>query len=188
MKNWLRFLFRHDREFTVPEPAIAADRQPSETMLQLENEIQALHLEQAEYKRKIEVQAAEISRLKARQGQLIEMNVTSQMEALLSEMAGPASQILAQADLLENQGKPINAYDILSVAKRMVRALGRHGMTIEGKVGDTASFDPEKHIPIHPEQMIQPGETVKIRFAGILYGEKRLNKAIVERENECQDD
>jgi hypothetical protein len=135
-------------------------------MLQLENEIQALHLEQAEYKRKIEVQAAEISRLKARQGQLIEMNVTSQMEALLSEMAGPASQILAQADLLENQGKPINAYDILSVAKRMVRALGRHGMTIEGKVG----------------------ETVKIRFAGILYGEKRLNKAIVERENECQDD
>lgn len=187
MKKWLLSFFHQDIKPSLSEPR-AIEGQPAEPQLRLQAEIQGLQIQQQEDRRAIDNLAQENDRLKARQDQLVDIRIAQKLEALFGDLAAPASQILTQADLLENQGKPVQARDILLVARRMVRVLERHGLLIEGKVGETAAFDPEKHSPIQAGQTIQEGECVIIRFSGILFGENRLCKAIVERENACQED
>ena len=187
MKNWLQNFFSRNRGATAMGAPATTD-EAQDALLQQKNEIQSLRIEQSENKRTVETLAQEIDRLRARQEQLVEINVTKRLEALFSDLAGPASQILTQADLLENQGKPVQARDILSVSRRMVRALERNGVVIEGKVGEAAVFNPDRHIPIQPGQTLQPGQPVIVRFAGVSYGDKMIYKAIVEQETACRED
>jgi hypothetical protein len=88
---------------------------------------------------------------------------------------------LTQAHLLEIDGKPIEARDVLGVARRLVRTLEDNGLTLEGKVGETLPFDSNQHEPPRAEAVLQPGETVVIKFVGVSYAGIVCKKAGVAR-------
>lgn len=175
MANWLTRLFSpRGAENTAQAAARAED------LLRLENEAQALRIELDTRDEHIAHLKQEVERLRARQDHLVNETVTTQLEGLFSDLAAPASQILTQAELLENQDKPVQARDVLSVARRLVRAVERRGMLFEGRAGEQAAFDPNRHSPLNAEAAPQVGQAVTIRFAGVSYQGKIIHKAIVE--------
>ena len=105
-----------------------------------------------------------------------------QVERLLADTATPVSQLLTQAHLLEEEGKPVQATDVLAVAKRLVRVLEDHGLTMEGKVGEIVLFNPDRHEPLGAatEVAIAVGQPVTVRFVGTAYRGKLLCRAGVE--------
>jgi molecular chaperone GrpE (heat shock protein) len=163
---------------TSPAPHPADTHQTDD--LANESQVQALRIELDARDQRIQRLMQEIERLRERQEQLAAETAAARLEALFSEVAGPASQILTQADLLENQGKPVQARDMLAITRRMVRAFERHGLAFEGQVGDQVAFDPSRHTPINTGAVPQPGQPVTIRFTGVTFQGKILYKAVVE--------
>lgn len=179
MKNWLSHLFRSQSSSTgAAVNTTVADQ--AERVLTLEKEAQSLRMELDARERSLINLKQELERLRTRQGQVVAETVAAQMEGLFSDLAGPASQILTQADLLENQSKPVQARDVLSVARRMARAAERHGLVFEGKIGEPAVFDPNRHTPINNSAALEPGQAVTVRFVGASYQGKVIYKAVVE--------
>jgi molecular chaperone GrpE (heat shock protein) len=142
--------------------------------------LQALRLDLAARDEQIAHLHTEIERLRARQDSLASERAAVQFESLMSELASPVSQLTTQADLLENQGKPVQARDVLAIARRLMRALERRGLVLVGAPGQQAHFDPAIHQAMNAGVNPQPGQAVTIRFAGVTYGGKMLVKAIVE--------
>ncbi len=175
MKNWLAHLFHPDREPAAPS-AVAG----GEALLQLQKETQALRMELETREQSIASLKQEIERLRLRQDQLVAETVAARMGELFNDLAGPASQILTQADLLERQDRPVQARDVLSVARRMVRALERYGISFDGQVGEQVTYDPNRHTPAGGGVAPSSGQAVTVRFAGVMYQGKVIYKAIVE--------
>ncbi len=173
--NWLSRLFSSRR---TEDAAVQAVR--AEDLLRLETEAQALRMELDARDQNIAHLKQEVERLRARQDHLVGERVNAQFEAFFSDLAAPASQIMTQADLLEKQGKPVQARDVLSVARRLIRAAERRGMLFEGQVGEQVSFDPNRHTPLNPGAAPQNEQPVTVRFAGVVYQGKVIHKAIVE--------
>ncbi len=165
-------------------PEIQAPLSQAAQSLEERKDSQSLRLEIASQQEQIEHLKQEIERLRYRQERLVEEGASSQFEALLSELAGPVSQLKAQSALHE-QGKPLQARDVLAVAGRIVRALERQGLVSEGAPGERSSYDPDRHTPLSAGAALQPGQAVIVRFPGISYRGKILYKAVVEA---CQDD
>jgi molecular chaperone GrpE (heat shock protein) len=86
-----------------------------------------------------------------------------------------------QAHLLEREGKPVAARDVLTVAKRLIRALEDEGLTLEGKTGETVAFDPNYHQPLEVGPGLTPGQPVVIRSPGISYAGRVLHRAGVRK-------
>jgi hypothetical protein len=192
MKNWLRALFNPAgnapaRDTSAPTPVFAAEKPQELNLLQM-NELQTLRMEQANSKHTIEHLTQEIERQREQQAEMLQLNLAKELEGLYKELAAPASQILTQAHLIENQGKTLQAQDLLAVSRRMLRAMERHGAVFEGKVGETVQYDPGKHISIQTGQVIDAGKPVIVRFCGVAYGDKIIYKAIVEQEPGCRED
>lgn len=172
MKNWLTNLFAR------PNPAQALDASPD--WLAAQAELQRLRLDLASRDSTIASLKQEVERLRARQDQVVAETVAAQLAGLFADVAAPASQILTQADLLENQARPVMAADILAVARRIVRAFERRGLAFVGQPGQSITFDPNRHTPLSAARLPQPGEAVTIRFAGATYQDKTIYKAVVE--------
>lgn len=173
MMNWLKNIFQRE---TPPAPPVISESE----VLVLQKEAQALRMEMQARDESIAKLKQEIERQRARQEQIINETVNTRLVTIFTDLAAPASQILTQADLLENQGKPVQARDVLSVARRMVRTLERHGMVFDGNIGSQAAFDPDRHTPMNASTTPQDGQPVTIRFAGVAYQGKTIYKAIVE--------
>lgn len=109
--------------------------------------------------------------------------IQTQVEQLLSDAAAPVTQLLTQAHLLE-QGKPVQAKDVLAVAKRLIRSLEDSGLTLTGSVGETVSFDSNLHDTLGASTSLTPGIPVVVKFVGASYQGKVIRKAGVEP---CQD-
>jgi molecular chaperone GrpE (heat shock protein) len=184
MKNWLSDLFSSKPKTRGETPPLPAeDISPAD-----QNELQTLRLELDESQRQIETLRQEVERLRIRQDELVNSQVSMRLEGLYTDLSAPASQILTQASLVENQSRQVQAHDILTVAKRMVRMLERNGMIFEGKPGEHLSYDPARHAPVHNGKIINQGQAVIVRFSGVSYQGKMIYKAIVEQENECRED
>jgi molecular chaperone GrpE (heat shock protein) len=183
MKNWFSNLLKPARDRDagnlVPPVQAGPSDQPAR-LLDLQKENQSLRMDLETSQQSIATLKQEIERLRLRQDQVIAETVESRLSGLFSDLAGPASQILTQADLLEGQAKPVQARDVLSVARRMVRALERQGIAFAGQVGEQVIFDPNQHTPINEAVQPQAGQPVVIRFAGVTYRGKIIYKAIVE--------
>jgi len=160
----------------VEEQAHADDR-----VLTLEREIQSLRLELAEQHQLAANLKGEVQRQRSAEEARLSAAVRTQVEQFLTTVATPVAHVLTQAHLLEVDGKPIQAQDVLAVARRLVRSLEDHGLTLEGKVGETLAFDPNRHEPLSAAAMPQPGETVVVKFVGASYGGTVLKKAGVAR-------
>ena len=164
-----------------PQPKTKPITQATDPQLiTLESQLQALRLELSAREEHITRLKIEIEHQRARQESLAGERTAIIMENLMSDLASPAAQIITQADLLENQGKLVQARDIMMVARRMVRVLERHGLLLEGAPGDHVSYDPAHHQPLNAGVTPQPGQPVTIRFAGIRYGSKMVLKAMVD--------
>lgn len=149
-------------------------------VLELEREAQNLRLELKERERVVANLKGELERQRSGASDRVAEAVQAQVEQLLADAAAPVAQLLTQAHLLEVEGKPVQAKDVLAVAKRLVRTLEDNGLTPEGSVGETVPFDPNRHEPLSADASLKPGQPVTLRFVGVAYQGKLLRKAGVE--------
>jgi molecular chaperone GrpE (heat shock protein) len=159
---------------------LAAARPADEELPALRREVQSQRLELAERDRALANLKSELERLRRGEGDRIAAAVQAQVERLLAGAAAPVAQLLTQAHLLEMDGKPVPATDVLAVARRLVRALQEEGLTLEGQVSATVAFDPNRHEPLSSATRLTPGQSARIRFVGVAYRGKVLRKAGVE--------
>ena len=157
----------------------ASQPQSDEKLLTLEREIQNLRLELTERDQLIDKLKQQLEHQRTSQSNNIDSAVQNQIEHLLTDTAAPVTQLLTQAHLLE-EGKPVQAKDVLLVAKRLICTLEDSGLTIVGQVGETVSFDSNLHESLSSSTSITPGTEVVVRFAGVSYQGKVIRKAGVE--------
>ncbi|HET92342.1 MAG TPA: hypothetical protein ENN99_16625 [Chloroflexi bacterium] len=171
MVKWLERLLGR-----VPEGEAGA---PGERALDLEREVQHLRIELAEERER----AARLRQVLERQRGDAEMHVSGRVEAqvehLLTAAAAPVAQLLTQTHLVE-EGQPVAARDVLTVARRLVRVLEDIGLTVEGEIGERAPFDPDRQEPLSAAVLPQRGQPVVVRFVGVVYRGQVLRKAGVE--------
>jgi molecular chaperone GrpE len=151
----------------------------NEQLLTLETEIQNLRLELTECDQLINKLKQQLEQQRTSENNNIDSAVQNQIEQLLTDTATPVTQLLTQAHLLE-EGKPVQAKDVLLVAKRLISALEDNGLTIVGQVGETVSFDSNFYEPLSASTAINPGAEVVVRFAGVSYQGKVIRKVGVE--------
>ena len=147
---------------------------PTERILELEGELQSLRLELTAQRRTTDQLKLELER--QRGGETARL-ATAQIEKLLQDVATPVSQLLTQTHLLKVEGRPVQANDVLAIVARLVRALEDHGLTIEGVIGHSVAFDPNRHEPLSMEEELEPGQAVIIRLVGLAYRGKLLRRA-----------
>jgi molecular chaperone GrpE (heat shock protein) len=156
-----------------------SDGADAERPLALQREAQELRLQLEERSRQLAALQKERERQQAGEEARVADAVQARVERLLAEAAGPVTQLLTQAHLLEAEGKPLQARDVLAVARRLVRVLEGEGLTLDGRPGERAAFDPNRHAPLAGEAP-PPGATVVVRFAGVGCRGRVLRKAGVE--------
>jgi molecular chaperone GrpE (heat shock protein) len=175
MWKWLAAIFGK----RPPEEAATDER-----TLALEREAQSLRLKLGELEQTAANLKRELERRSSGANARVAEEVQAQVERLLTDAAAPVAQLLTQAHLLEVEGKPVQARDVLAVARRLVRTLEDNGLTLAGSVGETAPFDPNRHEPLSADVSPQPGQPVVVRFVGVAYRGKLLRKAGVEKAEE----
>jgi molecular chaperone GrpE (heat shock protein) len=165
----------------------AAEGAPQAEDLALKREAQSLRLELEERERLVAGLKSELERQRNGESARIAEAVQSRIEKLMADVAAPVTQLFTQAHLIEVEGKPVQAKDVLAVAKRLVRALEDEGLKLEGSVGETASYDPNRHEPLGgqtaqtTQTTMTPGEPVVAHFAGVSYRGRLIRKAGVEK-------
>jgi molecular chaperone GrpE len=174
IKKWIDGLSKHQEQ----------EKAPDEGSLAQANEVQHLRLELEERERQLELLKNEVSRLRVNAQELTEAARSAQMERLLADSAAPVVQLMTQAYLLDVQGRPLQARDVLAVARRLIQVLEEQGMQVVGKIGEFQPFDPDRHEPMASGPVIEPGTPVTVRFVGIAYGDHLLKKLGVEGSKE----
>ena len=172
-------MWRWSKPWFRPPRDVAA--QPDQGLLENERTAQSFRLELEEKNRLIANLTQELERQRKSEEARLAEAVQAQLERLLTDAAAPVAHLLTQAHLLEVQGTPVQAQDVLGVAQRLVRVLEDGGLAVEGRVSQTLSFDPHRHEPLSNEVSLTPGESVVVRFVGLTYRGKILRKAGVER-------
>jgi molecular chaperone GrpE (heat shock protein) len=154
---------------------------PDERVLALARQVQSLRLELTEQRQLAANLSSELQHQRDAEAARLADAVRAQMERFMITMATPVAHLLTQAHLLEVDGKPLPARDVLGVARRLVRMLEDNGLMLEGQVGETLPFDPNRHEPLSAEAALHPGETVVVKFVGVSYGGTVCKKAGVVR-------
>lgn len=99
----------------------------------------------------------------------------------LADIALPVAHLNTQAHLLEVEGKPVRAGDVMAVVKQVIHCLEDRGLSLEGRIGETVAFDPQRHSPLSAEQELEPGQPVILRFVGVVFEGTILARAGVEK-------
>jgi molecular chaperone GrpE (heat shock protein) len=168
MMNWLKRVLGGATVQVVEDvPAGSPD---------LEREVQRLRLDLAEERARVE----QLQRALERQRDEAGVYADAREEALLAAVAVPVTQLLTQAHLVELEGRAVETRDVLTVARRLVRALEDAGLRVEGEIGAQVPFDPDHHALLSATARPRRGEPVVVRFAGVSYAGKVLRKAGVE--------
>jgi molecular chaperone GrpE len=174
IKKWIEGLGKHQEQ----------EKTPDEGSLAQASELQHLRLELEDRERQLELLKNEVTRLRVSAQELSEAARSAQMERLLADSAAPVAQLMTQTYLLDVQGRPLQARDVLAVARRMIQVLEEQGMQVVGKIGEIQPFDPDRHEPMASGPAIEPGTPVTVRFVGIAYGDHLLKKVGVEGSKE----
>jgi molecular chaperone GrpE (heat shock protein) len=106
---------------------------------------------------------------------LLLQRTRAQIEALFDDLSAPLVQLFALDHLA--QSKPVQAQDVLAVAQRLNSTLRQHGLVLEGQIGEHLPFDPNRHTPLSTETALVAGQPVTLRFPGVSYQGKLLQKA-----------
>jgi molecular chaperone GrpE (heat shock protein) len=155
----------------------------SERRTAIQREAQRLQQEVEEQERKLAALQDALERYVSAESARTAEAVRAQAERLMTVLAAPVAQLLTQAHRLEVEGQPVQAADVLVVAKQMVRALEDEGLKPEGRVGEATDFDPHRHEALGGGALLTPGQPVVVCFVGVSYHGKLLRKAgVAERE------
>lgn len=152
----------------------------SDELHALMNQNQALKLEIAERDRQINQLKGRLDSVESQNTVAAIERTSARIEAIFQDASSAVSQLLTQAYLLENENKPVQAADVLQVARRLIRAMESNGMVVEAQPGSTVLYDPSRHSPLTTSTLIAEDQTVTIRLAGISYQGKIILKAVVE--------
>jgi molecular chaperone GrpE (heat shock protein) len=123
----------------------------------------------------------QVERLRLAETDRIDQAVRSQMERFLAASATRITQLNTQAHLMDVDGKPVAARDVMANARGLLRILEDEGMTFLGPPGERLPFDPSLHEPLQAGVEIRPGEFVEIRLSGVAFQGRLLRKAGVIR-------
>ncbi len=167
----------------APEASTRSQSEDELELLALRQQIQSARLELESHKQAARNLVAELDALRARQDERAKESAGDQLERVFVDAASPAAQLLVQAALLE-QGRPVQARDVLATARRLLRALQKHGLAVEGEPGSQTRFDPDRHAPLSAETALERGQEVVVRIPGISLGGKVLARAAVEASEE----
>jgi hypothetical protein len=148
--------------------------------LQLQRDMQSLRLELRERESRIDKLEQELQQARHSASERVDEVVESRIERFLAVAAGPASQLLTQAHLLQHENRPVEARDVLAVAQRLVKNLEELDMRLEGEVGEIVRFDPDRHTPLG-NAPLERGDEVAVRFVAVKYGDKIIRKAGVQK-------
>lgn len=148
-------------------------------ILELQNRIQALEMEIAQRDQSIERLQNDLQAVQEQAGIAGKDKTIAVIDQLFRDIASTVTQILTQAYLLEVENKPVQAADVLQVARRLIRVLERNGLKIEDTPGTITPFDPSRHAPGDASLTISPGQPVQINLAGLSYQGKIIRKAMV---------
>jgi molecular chaperone GrpE len=165
----------------IAEPATVGTGASEEALLNAGSEAQRLRVELAERDRVIATLKQDLERLRADEKGRVEEIVGAQVEKLMSAAAAPVAQLLTQTYLAEIEGKPVQAKDVLAVAKRIIRALEDDGLSLVGGVGESVSFDPNYHQPLSSRADLKPGDPAVVKVVGVSYAGRVLRKASVDK-------
>ena len=171
--SWLKSIFGGEKKEGGEG---GADR-----VLELEREVRALKLEIEERDKKLRNVSGDLERQRGGESTRVAEAVQGQLEGLVADGAAPAVQLLTQEHLLEKEGKPVQAKDVLAVAKRLVRALEGAGVKFEGEIGAAASYDPDLHDPIGGGEAPSKGDAVTVKFRGVSFRGRVIRKAGVAK-------
>lgn len=149
------------------EPAPAPDAEERVLALQAQNQQLKLELEQAQ---------AQIRRLQdslARQKDAASAEQTAavqaRLNALLADLARPAAQFLIQLNLVEMQGKTVQAQDTLAVARHLLRVLNNAGVEVSEAINELTHFDPDRHQVLTAGSAdLKAGDPVVVRTPGLV--------------------
>ncbi len=141
-----------------------------------QNQSQALRLELAERDRQISQLKSDMERQRCE----AESRQQAELTRLLTDLAAPLTQLRTQAHLLEAEGRPVSARDVLTVARRLTRNLEDYGLQLEDTVGAQTAFDPNLHEALSGAAALQPGQAVIVRFSRVSLNGRILRKAGVE--------
>jgi len=109
-------------------------------------------------------------------------DVQSKLEKLFEELAGPIAQLATLNHLLMEQGRTLQAKDVLVIANTFVACLQNYGLEIEGRIAESVPFDSSVHEPLSLEESITHGETVIVRMIGISHQGRLLRRAAVTKQ------
>lgn len=146
-----------------------------------DNELQGLRLELREREQTIATLKQDLNRVRSNQQEQLQNVLSAHMEKFLSNVGAPITQLSTQIYLTEVKGLKLEAKDVLSVAKRIVRAFQDEGLTLLGDVGEAVSFDQNYHQPLNRLTAPDIGERAIVRIPGFAYRDKVLHKASVEK-------
>jgi molecular chaperone GrpE (heat shock protein) len=174
MKKWI------SDQFEKGQPG----EEPEQDMQYMQKELQEARLELVAHQQAVERLTRENEAMRLRQNDLLRDTVSAELESLLRDAAAPAAQLATQAYLVENQSRVLQARDVLVVAKRLLRALEKHGLQLVSAPGDVELFDPDWHLPLNANQPLDPGQEIVIRFPAVTYQGKVIARAGVEPRKE----
>ncbi len=169
--SWIKHLFGNEPKPTTP--------------LDLQSEVQSLRLELAE--RDARIAALEKEADPGRSSERVDGVARDRIARWLESAAAPASQLKTQAHLLQVENKPVQARDVLAVARQLIRVLEDAGMEFEGEVGDVVVFDPDHHRPLG-EASLSRGDRVRIRFVAVKLGNRVIHQAGVAADGDAEGD
>lgn len=158
-----------------------ADRDGAERALVAESELAGARLELAERERALARLGDDLARARSGQEAAITEAVLAGRTRLVESVATPMAQLVTQARLTED-GRTLQAGEVLRPAMRLVRAMEDEGLTLVGQVGDRAPFDPAAHRPLDARTSLSPGEPAVVRLVGIALEGAIVRKAGVEPE------
>lgn len=147
--------------------------------LAAESQLAGVRLDLAERDQALARVSDDLARARSAQEAAIAEAVHARLARLVDGVATPVAQLSTQAHLAED-GQSLQAADVLRPAMRLVRALEDEGVTLVGRVGDVAPFDPATHQPLDAHATLSPGQPAVIRLVGIALGGATLRKAGVE--------
>ena len=175
MAKWLSTLFKKK---TGPIP--------DQGRLEMERQIQELRLELEETQRLNASLKTDLQRLRSTSQDETAKIAQMQVETLLGSLASPLTQIATLVNMVEKQGKSVQLRDILAICKALLSALPENGITLEGNLGASEPYNPDRHQLLEASPAPSPGQAVTIRFASLAYHGKLLRKAGVSTSSQVE--
>lgn len=162
---------RADADDRTEEAATSSDR----------SRIRELELQLEETRTTLERLREEVVRDRDEATERESRAVEAAVRELLASLAPAITQLNTQGYLIEREGRPVRAGDVLQVVARLTRALEDAGLRVHDDVGERVAFDPALHEPLDASDALQPGDAALVRFAGIDHGARTLRRAGVTR-------